>query len=61
MPMRRNVPLSFEGAYVRAGAIGAFLGGWATEAHGYGAVCLAATFVVALAVLVSAGSDRRSN
>ncbi len=43
----------FNASSSLAGAIGAFLGGWATEAFGYGTVCLMATLAVALAVLLS--------
>jgi MFS family permease len=38
-----------------AGAVGAFLGGWGMELVGYGALCLAAAIVVALAGLCPAG------
>jgi MFS family permease len=47
----------FNAASSLAGAIGAFLGGWATEAFGYGRVCLASTVVIAFAVLVSGGGN----
>lgn len=38
-----------------AGAVGAFLGGWAMETVGYGTVCMVATSIVALAALCSGG------
>jgi MFS family permease len=38
-----------------AGAVGAFLGGWAMEAVGYGVVCTVAAVIVALAVVCSGG------
>jgi MFS family permease len=38
-----------------AGGVGAFLGGWAMEAVGFGTVCLVAAVVVALATLCSGG------
>ena len=41
-----------------AGALGALLGGWWTEAFGYGTVCLVGAVVVALAALLS--DDRRA-
>jgi MFS family permease len=50
----------FNASSSLAGAIGAFLGGWATEAFSYGAVCLIATILVALAVLLSGdGNPKR--
>ena len=50
----------FNASSSLAGAIGAFLGGWAAEGFGYGAVCLIATILVALAVLLSGdGNPKR--
>ncbi len=49
----------FNASSSLAGAAGAFLGGWATEAFSYGAVCLIATILVALAVLLSGDGNRR--
>jgi len=40
-----------------AGALGAFFGGWATEAFGFGMVCSICTGLVGIAVLLSAGSS----
>jgi predicted MFS family arabinose efflux permease len=41
-----------------AGAIGAFLGGWAMSMVGYGVVCAVAAGVVGLAVLCCGGGKR---
>lgn len=50
----------FNASSSLAGAIGAFLGGWATEAFSYGTVCLMGTLAVALAVLLSGdGNSKR--
>jgi MFS family permease len=49
----------FNASSSLASAIGAFLGGWATDKFGYGAVCMAAAIVVGLAALFSGGGDRR--
>jgi MFS family permease len=49
----------FNASSALAGAIGAFLGGWAMEAIGYGEVCLGATVVVGLMVLFSGGENPR--
>jgi MFS family permease len=43
----------FNASTSLAGAIGAFLGGWAVEAFSYGTVCLICTTLVALATLLS--------
>ena len=43
----------FNASSSLAGAIGAFLGGWATAAFGYGRVCLVSAVVVAVALLLS--------
>jgi MFS family permease len=43
-----------------AGALGAFLGGWATEAFGFGTVCLVGTIAVALATLLSGDGNTES-
>jgi MFS family permease len=43
----------FNAASSLAGAVGALAGGWATHAFGYGAVCMVAGVVVALATLLS--------
>jgi MFS family permease len=40
-----------------AGAVGAFLGGWAMQAYGYGTVCLAAAVAVAVAAFCSGGES----
>jgi predicted MFS family arabinose efflux permease len=45
----------FNASSSLAGAVGAFLGGWAMEAVGYGVVCTVATVIVALAVVCSGG------
>jgi len=47
----------FNAASSLAGAIGAFLGGWAMQAFSYGAICLMGTLAVALAVLLSGGRN----
>ena len=47
----------FNASSSLAGAIGAFLGGWATEAFSYGTVCLISTIVVTLAVVLSGGAN----
>jgi MFS family permease len=41
-----------------AGAVGAFLGGWAMDVIGYGVVCAVAACVVGLAVLCTGGTKR---
>jgi MFS family permease len=43
----------FNASSSLAGAVGAFLGGWAMETAGYGTVCMVATIVVTLAALCS--------
>ena len=43
-----------------AGAVGAFLGGWAMDLVGYGALCMAGAVVVGLAALFSGGENRHS-
>jgi MFS family permease len=43
-----------------AGAVGAFLGGWAMELVGFGAVCLAGAIMVGLAALCSGGGSTRA-
>ena len=45
----------FNASSSLAGAIGAFLGGWAMEVVGYGAVCMVGAVVVGLAALCSGG------
>ncbi len=49
----------FNASSSLAGALGAFLGGWAMEAFGYGTVCLVGSVVVALATLLSGGKNRK--
>jgi predicted MFS family arabinose efflux permease len=41
-----------------AGAVGAFVGGWAMDLVGYGALCMAGAVVVGLAALLSGGENR---
>jgi len=43
-----------------AGAVGAFLGGWAIEIVGFGVVCAVAACVVGLAVLSAGGGRQHS-
>ncbi|HEY2617463.1 MAG TPA: MFS transporter [Acetobacteraceae bacterium] len=50
----------FNASSSLAGAVGAFLGGWAMEMVGFGTVCLAGAVVVALAALCSGGDARRA-
>jgi predicted MFS family arabinose efflux permease len=50
----------FNASSSLAGAVGAFLGGWAMEMVGFGAVCLAGAVIVALATLCSGASLRRA-
>ena len=45
----------FNASSSLAGAVGAFLGGWAMKTVGYGTVCMVATIVVMLAALCSGG------
>ena len=45
----------FNASSSLAGAIGAFLGGWAMDVVGYGTVCMAGAVVVGLAALCSRG------
>ncbi len=47
----------FNASSSLAGAIGAFLGGWAMETVGYGAVCMVGAVVVGLAVLCGGGEN----
>ncbi len=49
----------FNASSSLAGAIGAFVGGWATQTYGYGRVCLVATVIVAVAVLLSGSGQGR--
>ncbi|HEX3991791.1 MAG TPA: MFS transporter [Acetobacteraceae bacterium] len=51
----------FNAASSLAGAIGAFLGGWAMATVGYGTVCGVAAGVVGLAALCSGGGHRHSH
>jgi MFS family permease len=46
----------FNASSSLAGAVGAFLGGWAMDVAGYGSVCALGAVVVALAVLGSGGA-----
>jgi MFS family permease len=50
----------FNASSALAGAVGAFLGGWAMETVGYGAVCTTGAVVVGLAALCSGGGFRRT-
>ncbi len=50
----------FNAASSLAGAVGAFLGGWAMESVGYGMMCVVAAVFVALAALCSGGGNTRS-
>jgi predicted MFS family arabinose efflux permease len=43
----------FNASSSLAGAVGALIGGWATQAYGFGAVCLVGTVLVGLAALLS--------
>ncbi len=47
----------FNASSSLAGAVGAFLGGWAMEAVGFGTVCLVGAVVVAIAALLSGGGS----
>jgi predicted MFS family arabinose efflux permease len=47
----------FNASSSLAGAAGAFLGGWAMDMVGYGAVCVAAAVIVGLAALCSGGEQ----
>jgi Na+/melibiose symporter-like transporter len=47
----------FNASSSLAGALGAFLGGWAMEMAGYGTVCMLGAVVVALAALCSGGRN----
>jgi len=47
----------FNASSSLAGAVGAFLGGWAMDAVGFGTVCSGAAIVVALAALCSVGDN----
>ena len=49
----------FNASASLAGAVGAFIGGWAMEIVGYGTVCLAGAVVVALAAMCSGGGNAR--
>jgi MFS family permease len=49
----------FNASSSLAGAVGAFIGGWAMEMAGYGTVCMVAAVVVALAALCSGGGNTR--
>jgi predicted MFS family arabinose efflux permease len=40
-----------------AGAVGAFVGGWAMDLVGYGALCMAGAVVVGVAALLSGGEN----
>ena len=50
----------FNASSSLASAVGAFLGGWATETFGFGKVCLVAAVVVLLAVLFSGGHAEKA-
>jgi MFS family permease len=50
----------FNASSSLAGAVGAFIGGWAMEMVGYGMVCLAGAVVVGLAALCSGGASGRA-
>ena len=51
----------FNASSSLAGAVGAFLGGWAIEMVGFGALCLACAIVVGLAAVCSgAGGEQRA-
>ncbi len=50
----------FNASSSLAGAIGAFVGGWAMEMVGYGTVCAAGAVVVGLAVLCSGGENKHA-
>jgi MFS family permease len=47
----------FNASSSLAGAVGAFLGGWAMETAGYGTVCMLGAVVVGLAALCSGGRN----
>jgi len=47
----------FNACSSAAGAVGAFLGGWAMELAGYGAVCMVAALLVGLAALCSSSKS----
>ena len=49
----------FNASSSLAGAVGAFLGGWAMEIAGYGTVCMVAVILVGLATLCSNGRNAR--
>jgi MFS transporter, DHA1 family, tetracycline resistance protein len=49
----------FNASSALAGAVGAFLGGWAMEVAGYGTICMVASFLVGLATLCSGGGNAR--
>jgi MFS family permease len=49
----------FNASSSLAGAVGAFLGGWAMDAVGFGAVCSGAAIVVALTALCAVGENAR--
>ena len=50
----------FNASSSLAGAVGAFIGGWAMEMVGYGTVCLVGAVVVGLAALCSGGGNGRA-
>jgi predicted MFS family arabinose efflux permease len=43
----------FNATSALAGALGAFVGGWATEEFGFGMVCMAGAVIIGVAVLLS--------
>jgi MFS family permease len=49
----------FNASSSLAGAVGAFLGGWAMETFGYGTTCMVAAVVVGLATLCAGGGNAR--
>ena len=49
----------FNASSSLAGAVGAFLGGWAMQMVGYGTLCIVGAIVVALATLCSGGANAR--
>jgi MFS family permease len=51
----------FNAASALAGAVGAFVGGWAMSAFGYGMVCAVAAVIVGLAVLFSGAAGHQAS
>jgi MFS family permease len=49
----------FNASSSLAGAVGAFLGGWAIEIVGFGALCLVGAIVVGLAAICAGGGNER--